>query len=78
MQQINHPDCPIPTVQNWEYPQLSVDLSQFPDKSHEDLPDAMRWADAIAKEPAWSTLKGKELEDFIENWKYCKPSIFYF
>jgi len=74
MEQTNNTDCPIPTVKNWEYPQLSVDLSQFPDKSHEDLPDAMRWADAIAKEPAWCPLKGKELADFIENWKHIESS----
>jgi len=69
MDKIITSESSILQVKNWEYPQLSVDLSQFPDKSHEDLPDAMRWVDAIDKEPNWCRLGGKDLAAFLEEWK---------
>ena len=57
-------------VKNWEYPKHPVDTEQIPDKSGDDLPDAMRWADAILEAPKWCDLKGADLANFLENWTY--------
>jgi len=65
----------IEALQNWEYPQPPVDPAQWPDKSGDDLPDAMRWADAILETPKWCDLKGESLINFLENWTYKKAFV---
>jgi len=74
MNQLIDQQVVIETIRNWEYPQLPFDLAQWPDKSGEDLPDAMRWADAILENPKWCDLKAESLIEFLENWTFVNSS----
>jgi len=65
---VNEDFAPAP-IKNWEYPQLGVKLEQFENRSHIDLPDSVRFEDCVAAPPKYSTLKGKEIEEFLDQWK---------
>jgi hypothetical protein len=57
-------------TKNWAYPTISLDLSQWPNKGHEDLPDVLRWVDVINEEPKWCGVKGEALAAFLEAWTH--------
>lgn len=55
-------------TKKWTYPQVNINL---PYKEIEDLPNCIRLKDFDVPGREYCSLKGKELAQFLENWKYA-------
>jgi len=70
MNQLIDQEVLVHIIKNWIYPELIIDSEKFPPQEPEDVPDVIRWVDAVKETPKWCGLKGDALVKFLEDWTY--------